>query len=54
MPKSIKTYNQELEVKEPTDIEQSIDELLTADIEALKELNQEIEAVDAENIKQPK
>ena len=77
-PKSIKTTklilkNKETEgVKETIkvdDIEQTIDELLAADVEALKGLNQEIdqdlsdeikvldaklEVVDIENIKQPK
>ena len=52
--KSIKTTEPALEVKETDDVDQIIDELLAADIEALKELNHEIEVVDSENIKQPK
>ena len=70
--KPIKTTKLALEVKEAKetdDIEQTIDELLAADIKTLQELNQEIdqnlsdeikvlevklEVVDIENIKQPK
>jgi hypothetical protein len=74
-PKTIKAIKPILEIKEieeakeTSNIEQTIDELLAADIEALEELNQEVdqelsdeikvldvklEVVDIENIKQPK
>ena len=68
--KSIKTTEPTLEIKESEkvkettkadDIEQTIDELLAADVEILEELNQKIkvadiefESVEFENIKQPK
>jgi len=49
------------EIKEIDDAQQSIDELLSADVEALEELNQEVkvadvefEVVDVKNIKPPK
>jgi hypothetical protein len=59
-PRSIKATKPALEIKEAKkskqakktdDIEQTIDELLAADVEALEQLNQEIKVVDIENIK---
>jgi hypothetical protein len=59
-PNIIKIINPTLEIKEVEEakeidnIERSIDELLAADIKALEDLNQEIEVIGIENIKQPK